>query len=280
MQPLSVVIPTLGGESLRETIEQLNRGTLIPAEILVCIPEEEAFRVENLFIHNVVVVKTNIRGQVAQRAIGFAFAKHKMVLQLDDDVLLNEGAVQELAEALYQLGPGNALAPVYFDAATGRCIHEARSGLSGYLMSLYYYVVCGAPWSVKRMGDVTTIGLCFGVDSDYCGSKYFETEWLPGGCVLCFREDLIEENYFPFVGKAYSEDLIHSFLRKSIGIRHWVIPSAECIIDAAEPEICPSSILAQLEARRYFVSLIGGQAWRLSLYEALSRVRRVLSNKN
>lgn len=214
MQPLSVVIPTLGGASLRGTIEQLNRGTLIPAEILVCIPEEEAFRVENLFIHNVVVVKTNIRGQVAQRAIGFGYAKYKMVLQLDDDVLLNEEAVQDLAKALCQLGPGNALAPVYFDATTGRCFHEVRSGLSEYLASLYYYVVCGAPWGRKRMGVVTAIGLCFGVDSNYCSSKYFETEWLPGGCVLCFREDLIKEDYFPFAGKAYSEDIIHSFLRK------------------------------------------------------------------
>lgn len=280
MQPLSVVIPTLGGASLRGTIEQLNRGTLIPAEILVCIPEEEAFRVENLFIHNVVVVKTNIRGQVAQRAIGFGYAKYKMVLQLDDDVLLNEEAVQDLAKALCQLGPGNALAPVYFDATTGRCFHEVRSGLSEYLASLYYYVVCGAPWGRKRMGVVTAIGLCFGVDSNYCSSKYFETEWLPGGCVLCFREDLIKEDYFPFAGKAYSEDIIHSFLRKNIGIRHWIIPSAKCIIDAAEPETCPSSILAQFKAHRYFVKLIGGQAWRLALYETLSRVKRVLSNKN
>jgi hypothetical protein len=34
---LSVVIPTLGGESLGTTIAQLNRDTLVPREILVCI---------------------------------------------------------------------------------------------------------------------------------------------------------------------------------------------------------------------------------------------------
>jgi hypothetical protein len=37
----------LGGESLFGTTEQLNRGTIVPSGILVCIPKEDAFRVES-----------------------------------------------------------------------------------------------------------------------------------------------------------------------------------------------------------------------------------------
>ena len=44
---LSVVLPMLGGESLFGTTEQLNRGTIVPSGILVCIPKEDAFRVES-----------------------------------------------------------------------------------------------------------------------------------------------------------------------------------------------------------------------------------------
>ena len=68
---LSVVIPTLGGESLGMTIAQLNRGTLVPREILVCIPEKEAPRVQNLGLPGAGIILTDVRGQVAQHARGF-----------------------------------------------------------------------------------------------------------------------------------------------------------------------------------------------------------------
>lgn len=277
---VSVVIPTLGGDCLRSTIEQLNRGTVVPAEILVCIPEEEAYRVAHLPFPNVRIVKTHCRGQVAQRATGFQQAQQAMVMQLDDDILLEEGSLRILADALCLLGRGNALAPVYYEAVTGRCIHELADGAHGFLMSLYYCVVCGSPWSGKRMGVVTSAGLSFGVDSSHCGEKPFGAQWLPGGCVLCFKDDLITEEFFPYSGKAYCEDLIHSFLRTKRGIRLWVIPSARCLIDAPESELSPPSISAQLKARRYFVKLSGGSAWRLALYEFFSTLKRALSGKD
>lgn len=272
---VSVVIPTLGGETLRGTIEQLNRGALVPAEILVCIPEEDAFRVKGLSFANVRVVKTHCRGQVAQRAIGFQQVQHPMVLQLDDDILLKEEALQELVCALCELGHGNALSPVYNHAMTGRCIHKMSEGFVGFFKSLYAYVVCGAPWGIKRMGVVTAIGVNYGVDSSYCDAKPFETQWLPGGCVLCFREELIKENFFPYIGKAYCEDIIHSFLRTENGMRLWVIPKAYCLINVPDYDINRSSI----DARRYFVRISGGPKWRLTLYNIFSRLKQGVSNK-
>lgn len=276
---ISVVIPTLGGDCLCNTIDQLNRGTVVPAEILVCIPKEEASRVAHLTFPNTRVVKTSFCGQVAQRVAGFQQAQHPMVMQLDDDIFLENECLEILASALWSLGQGNALGPVYFDVDTGRCIHELADGIGGLLKSFYYHIFCGSPWGLKRMGTVTAVGLSFGVDSRHCDDRAFETKWLPGGCVLCFKEDLIMEKFFPYSGKAYGEDLIHSFLRTKRGLRHWVIPGAKCSIDAPRPEISPLSISAQVRARRYFVKLSGGSVWRLSLYEALSIVKRALSGK-
>ena len=274
--PVSVIIATLGGDSLRETIEQLNCGALVPTEILVCIPEEDAFRVEHLSYPNVRVIKTNCRGQVAQRAIGFKLALHTMILQLDDDILLNKDALQELTEELQRLGRGNALAPLYYTAATGRCLHELIGGVAGWLRSLWACFICGAPWGLKRMGVVTKVGLNYGVDSSNCGIKPFETQWLPGGCVLCYCEDVIREIFFPYAGKAYGEDLIHSFLRTKRGVRHWVIPTAKCITTVAEPPISRASIEAENNARRYYVKISGGVEWRLSLYNFIYELKRHL----
>ena len=47
---ISVVIPSLGGNELIETVEKLNSGTLIPNEILIVIPKSKKKRLLKLTI--------------------------------------------------------------------------------------------------------------------------------------------------------------------------------------------------------------------------------------
>src|SRR2546425_9108646 len=94
--PMTVVIATLGGSSLKGTIETLNRGSVVPDEILVCISTNEAPRVSDFSFPNVKVLVTNCRGQVAQRAIGFQNASHEVVMQLDDDVHVDANCIEHL----------------------------------------------------------------------------------------------------------------------------------------------------------------------------------------
>jgi glycosyltransferase involved in cell wall biosynthesis len=272
-QSLSVVIPTLGGESLRATIMQLNRGTFMPTEILVCIPEREAPLVQNLGIPGVRVVVTEVRGQVAQRARGFQEAVGAMVLQIDDDIQVEPDCLGRIVRALEQAGPGNAVGPVYIDANTGECVHRINGGFKGWLQSVYAMIVCGAPWAVARMGRSTSIGVSYGVDCDHCGGKSsVETDWLPGGCVISFRGDLVLDSFFPFPGKAYCEDNIHSLLRKGKGIRHWVVPDARCAIEVPKSDFPDAAWRGSTVARRYCTQLSHGSRWRAEIYSALLRL--------
>ena len=93
---VSVVIATLGGELLKDTIEQLNKGSIIPTEILICIPEEDFIEGKEMEVFNVKIIKTECRGQVAQRAVGFREARCPYVLQLDDDIILDHSCLEEL----------------------------------------------------------------------------------------------------------------------------------------------------------------------------------------
>ena len=68
---ISVVIPTLGGPSLESTIAALNNGTVVPAEIVLCVPEREAATLRQFTDANVRVLATATSGQVSQRAEGF-----------------------------------------------------------------------------------------------------------------------------------------------------------------------------------------------------------------
>lgn len=264
--PLSVVIATLGGDVLRDTIRHLNEGECIPAEILVCIPNEEASQLSPLAFSNVQIVPTPCRGQVAQRAYGLKRVSQPLVLQMDDDIELQSESLRVLVETLGKLGPKHALAPVFRHRSTKQYITEYRSGFEGWIRSLYATLICGAPWGIRRMGHIAPAGIGYAVDRRRCGQAPVETEWLPGGCVLCQENDLVLESYYPFSGKAYSEDLIHSVLWRRQGVRLMWVPTAECSTDVAPMPFHWAQMLANARAHAYVARLINGQTWRTWLW--------------
>jgi len=273
---VSVVIATLGGDTLETTIGRLYQGKVVPSEILVCIPEENASRVQNLSFRDVRVLKTQFRGQVAQRAHGFKHARFPLVLQLDDDVLLEPEAVEELVRALRQLGPGNAVAPIYRDPVTGRCLHSFRSGLAGWFQNLYAFLVCDAPWGKSRMGVISSASVAYGVDETLCNAELVKVEWQPGGCVLCYQNELVTESFYPFDGKAFCEDLVHSLLRRERGTQLWVMSKAICLTSGVRVGDSLLSIGTEMKHRRYVVRLSGGKEWRLGLWAIVDTIKRVV----
>ena len=58
LHDVSVVIATLGEASLKPTIESINNGSVIPKEILICVPEEYAKNLESFSFSNVKILKT------------------------------------------------------------------------------------------------------------------------------------------------------------------------------------------------------------------------------
>ena len=118
LRNVSVVIPTLGGETLEKSIDHLNNGSLVPAEILICIPENIELTSSNLTHCNVRVVRCPERGQVAQRAFGFNKAINPLVLQVDDDIYLRPECLQNLVELLGQ----------YADISVGPKLYDEKTG--------------------------------------------------------------------------------------------------------------------------------------------------------
>jgi len=274
--PLSVVIATLGGETLSDTILYLNSGEKIPAEILVCIPEEDSSCAENLSMKNVKIIKTPCRGQVAQRAYGLQRACQPLMLQLDDDIVLRPGDLRLLVQKLGQLGHGHAMAPLFRLLSTGQYVTEYHAGVSGWLHSLYASLICGAPWGIKRMGVISPAGIAFAVDPRYCEPGLFETQWLPGGCVICHREDLVTEDYYPFAGKAFCEDLAHSVLWKKQGTRLWMHLDASGRISSDPMPFNWKTKKAIFRAHEYIVKLIGGNYWQLRLWHVVHIFKEII----
>jgi hypothetical protein len=265
--PISVVIATLGGEALQTTIAHLNHGEGIPSEILVCIPEPEAAHADCVaLISNVHIIKTACRGQVAQRAVGLGMAAFPYVMQLDDDVILPPDTLRVLYETLLEKGPGSIVAPFFRLQPTGEEGTRYVGDFRGMLRNVYASLVCGAKFGKSRLGKISLSGIGFGVPMSFGVLRVVESEWLPGGVALCHKADLITHNYYPFAGKAFSEDLIHSILWRKQGCRLWTVLDVSAMIDVTIESFVWKSVMGRFMGHAYVAKLSGGSVWYSRLW--------------
>lgn len=267
---ISVVIATLGGPTLKGTIETLNRGSIVPAEILICIPLPEAGRELDFSFANVRVVQTACRGQVAQRIEGFRQAVNDFVMQLDDDMLVERNCVEHLLGTLREF-PDAAVAPALINSRTNESVYRTVRG-GGVFRRIYDWLMNGKDG--YREGRIQRSGSPVGLVVDGNAKECLEVGWLAGGCVMHHRSNLILENYFPFSGKAHCEDIIHSHLLAQKGVRLLVASQARCSLEVASPfDKTLGAFLREtyndFRVRRYFMRLSKRLAWRMYLYYAL-----------
>lgn len=233
------------------TIDCLNESGPRPAEIIVCVPDEEWGNRSDYIAPNVAVHRLPFRGQVRQRAAGFLAATSPYVLQLDDDLLLTGGALESLLQVLLDFGPLNVVAPALVRSGSGIGFTRVTAGTMGLLSSLAATLLRGAAWGDRRMGTISRVGHNYGVDPARMTRNLLAVEWLPGGCILHHREDLVFEDFYPFTGKAYAEDLLHSYRLSEKGIGLWVFKGAQCLIEVDALPRQFSHVLRESRARRY-----------------------------
>jgi len=265
---VSVVIATLGGKSLLSTLTKLKSGSLIPAEILVCIPESEfrqfSFDLEN----NIRIITTPCRGQVPQRAFGFRDAKHEYVLQLDDDLILDTYCLERLVEALQVLGPDVAVSPALIDQQTEKSVYIKPRGPK-LLLGIYFWLING--FNGYQPGKVDKSGSAVGIDSQTVSSRFVQVEWLAGGCVLHRRKNLIKEDFWKRPGKAYYEDIFHSYLLRRRGIRLFIDVTAKCRLEVTRQSSMKfqsflNDLYHDFSARRYYMKQVATSSVRIYIY--------------
>ena len=265
MKRISVVIPTLGGKSLSSTLRKLNSGTLVPDEILLCIPSSESNHSDFSFEKNSRVIPTPIRGQVAQRAHGFREAKYDYILQLDDDISVDRHCLNRLVDALEICGADASVSPSLIDERTRRSVYE-RPKWPEFLFSLYFWLTNGAQG--YKPGTISMASTPIGLDPAAVKTRLVEVEWLAGGCILHRRENLVVEDFWERTGKAYCEDLLHSYLLRQRGTSLFIDASARCEIGVLwHKDITFRAFLVDLYqdfcARKYYTKRVSRAAPRM-----------------
>ena len=275
---ISVVIATLGGGSLKETIESINNSSIVPKEILICIPVEYAINLKHLSYSNIKILKTSVRGQVAQRAVGFQNAKFPFVLQLDDDIKLDLYCLEHLLETVISK-KNIAAGPKLFDHLT----KEYHSFLIPsdtklvWFNKMFYFLANGK--SGFQPGKISKSGLNFGIPET--PSTFYNVDWLCGGCLMHRKENLILTNYYPLSGKAYAEDLFHSKLLRDNNVILVRSGEAKCYVDFTSSKggswlNIISNLHKPLIAMNIFIKSINGSITRMYLVNFFIIIRLFL----
>jgi len=95
--------------------------------------------------------------------------------------------------------------------------------------------------------------------------------------VLHRKENLILYDYFPNKGKAYCEDLIHSFLLRESGVTLFVATDAKSTTPLNPKLSFIKELMADYRARRYFVKLANLSIVRMWLHYAVYLARSLKS---
>ena len=259
---LSIVIPTLGGKQLNDTILSILSSTQVVDEILLCIPKSNELMLDEKLHKSVQIIWTQHNGQVFQRCVGFSKARGDFVLQLDDDIILDKNCILKMMQFMTESKENASISPIYYDQLEAV---EMRYNHNSFFRKCKYWLMNGSVGYVPGKISLTGIGFIF--DFQNKEKRINEVDWLSGACVLHKKENLVLENYYPFNGKAYSEDLIHSsILRKNL-VKLFVLQDAIAYQDLyLYDKVSLLELYKQYRANKYHTVLMTKNLTRLRLY--------------
>lgn len=223
---ISVVIPTLAGDSLIRTVESVCLSELdgMKLEVIIVVPEVKVDALKHsLKNYNVTIIGVKKPGQVFQRSVGFKAASGDVVVQLDDDMLFEKNLLLDLTKKLISLGNGNLVAPLMKDGITGIIGQKAHPRtIKGFLKNFEDFLIFGLPFDKNIQGVFSFYSRARGIDPCLYVDDLIKVDWLPGGFVMGYKSELIIDDFYQIKGKAFAEDLIHSQIRTSQGLKHWL----------------------------------------------------------
>lgn len=254
---LSIVIATLGNKSIISTIECINQSldsgyvAEMNTEIIIVIPEKTNHVrkwLQGYLNDRYRILETSKGGQVHQRIEGFKAATGNIVMQLDDDINFEHIFISELLKELNQLPKNSAISPLLCNSS-GESLYERNFSFMGRLKNSYIFF----KFKISE-GKINSFGRSLGFNKKSMDT--IQSDWLPGGCIVHWKSNLILNNYFPFEGKAYMEDFLHSEMLIREGIELYLIKKIQCQtsdpIDEIDYKNLISNKLKELKVKKYY----------------------------
>lgn len=287
LDELTIVIATLPRGYMYEWIEQIKGYIDFGYRVTIVIPPGfSKLPLKQLLPHSphLKFLTSDRLGQVAQRTYGLSRVNTEFVMQMDDDIILDKRDVLKLVLQLKRLGDACCIAPRLAQFPSGKELqsHPDLKSSRGFIRYLLAILVYGARQLkvFELYGKTTRSGHGYGVPCRLELTSPLEVEWLPGGCILYRMKDAIVDNFYPFSGKAYAEDLIFSHLLKKQGTKLFysndVIAMTPPAVESNDPRII-FSFAKEHRARLAYVRMSRGNAYHLYLSYAWITINKAFA---
>jgi glycosyltransferase involved in cell wall biosynthesis len=275
---VSVVIPTIGEETLINVLESLLNSTIKPIEIILSVHEDHYNLIRTLESDIVKILKNNTRGQVMQRINGFKETKGDYILQIDSDIILEIDSIELLLNSIDEIGDNVAIAPVL----KSNKLFNNNNNLFYILFKKVLALILDGKTNLQP-GIITKSSIESKPPNNDLKLTNIQTEWIPGGCVLHRKQNLILNNYYNYSGKAICEDLFHSFYLSKKNIKLYI--NKDVIVQHIDNSNEDFHSLDDLKRhlnklykiRKEFLYLVQGNAFRFHIWFSYFIFKQTLS---
>ena len=225
---ISIVINTIGENILNKVLESIVNSSVSVKEIIISIPENKNFNISQELINenNIKIIKSKFNNQINQRIEGFKIASGKYIIQLDSDVILDKFCIENLHTSLLNITENASVGALIMNVNEGK--KTIKHGFFYIIVKLIRNIILNNQIDIDSY-SITKAGTGFGFGKNRISESLINVDWLSGGCIIHKKQNLILDNYLPYDGKSYCEDLIHSFLLNKKGIKLYLNTRAKCL---------------------------------------------------
>ena len=280
---ISVVIASIYPEKVNEILNKIKKWSITPSEIIFCFPFSFKKKI-NKFSKNkkVKIIFSQKKGQVHQRLHAFKYTKNKIILQMDDDVVLKKNCLEIMYKTLINTKGRNVVGAIVFDHNIKNYLYKESSNILFLALQKFYEgAILKGNYFETNMGKISKIGYCFNLNPFLMKNKITKVDWLNSLC-LSYKKDTIKYNYYPFSGKALCEDLINSIERNKIGISHLVPKNArfsmprETIKNSLKQKL--NNFISEIKIRKFVLNKVNGSLINFYIFVIVEFSRRVIKN--
>jgi glycosyltransferase involved in cell wall biosynthesis len=210
----------LGG--LAANLKRISQSSVLPKRVIWCLPPNILKYSEKVntcrYPFSVSIFESPKSGQVHQRVLGISQATSEFVIFMDDDIEFGCRLFEKLMEHVVMFNPC-VVSPLIFNFNQTPLYKKPTK-----ITKVIDFLIHGFSLKSLRSGRIGLSGFPKYVHLDDFKSSSFEVEWLPGGVQAVKRSLFPKQNYYPYEGKAYCEDLFLSEIYKKKCIKMLVLP--------------------------------------------------------
>ncbi len=216
LKNLTIIIPSLLSNINIRWIEQVNTFNQNKINIIISLPPNLSKKNKfiNKFDKEILIIRSDKRGQVSQRQYVYKFVKTNYLMHMDDDIFISIKNLKILLNQFENLPSNSSIVP--------RFIIENDNNKEIFLIKyiknfLIFNHINPRPGTISKSTFEVSHNFSF-----YSNNPFEKVDWIPGGISLIRKEHVIKNQYFNFEGKAFCEDLIYSNLLKKNGIQLFI----------------------------------------------------------